>query len=840
MDPRLAKPSNFQVEAMTPRELDVLRLLAENLTDREIAQRLTLALSSVKWYARQIYAKLAVENRREAVLKAGELGLLESRAKTSLQAHNLPRQLTRFIGREKEILQVVEMVWKYPLITLTGPGGVGKTRLCLRVAEEICSEFPDGVWFVELAASSDPGLVPLYVATALGLHEVPGQTLLDTLIVFLKEKHLLLVLDNCEHLINACASLAGNLLGACPRLKILASSREALGVSGEAPFRVPSLTFPDPRALPDWQTLPDYEAISLFCERGRVVSPAYQLSAHNSPAVAVICQRLDGIPLAIELAAARLNLLSPEQLAARLQDAFRLLTQGARTTLPRQQTLRATIDWSFQLLSQGERILLRRLAVFSGSFLLEAVEAVCNGDDLPAEEILDHLSGLVNKSMLICETPVDSGPENTIPAENRYRLLETFRQYAQEKLFDAGESSVWRNRHLAYYLAKAEAAEIQLRSAQLLECTRYLNAELENIRAAVDWSYSDQAETLSGLRIAAAISRKFMQPMDLYGEGVDWLLTGLHSQPGIEVPPLLLARALNGLGGLGLNYSDYLKTRAWFAQSIQICRQLAASPEAQAELSYALWGLARCIQISLGDLNDVETMLEESVAIAHRLPLDLIWYRGQALQFAALLYWIALGQPGKALQYAEEGRQAGQQSGDRWTVIGLWVLGSLAAEGGNDQQAQVIFEDALRRFDEAGDRNASANTHVYLGRLYRKKGKIEQALFHDMEFLRRWHEMHSQFRVNDGFLYIGLDRASQASSLSGSARAAGYHQAAVLFGAATRLRSEYRAFILTREESDYQLVLGAIKSELGEPDFQAAWEEGLALTQEQAYALAME
>src|SRR6266545_3268645 len=329
---------------------------------------------------------------------------------------NLPAQLTSFVGREQAITDVTQLLTTARLVTLTGPGGTGKTRLALQVAAGVLEAYSDGVWLVELAPLADAALIPRAVASALGLREEAGRPILATLTDFLRARHLLLILDNCEHVVAACAQSAAALLRGCPNVRILASSREALGIAGEAPFRVPSLATPDPRRLPPIETLADYEAVRLFVERATTVLPGFRLTSDNAPAVAQVCARLDGIPLALELAAARVNVLRVEQIAARLDDRFRLLTGGSRTAVPRQQTLRALIDWSHDLLAALEQQVLRRLSVFTGGWTLEAAEAVCAGDGIEQYDILDVLTQLVNKSLVVGER--EQGQET------RYRLLE--------------------------------------------------------------------------------------------------------------------------------------------------------------------------------------------------------------------------------------------------------------------------------------------------------------------------------------------------------------------------------------------------------------------------------
>jgi predicted ATPase len=375
-------------------------------------------------------------------------------------SNNLPVQLTSFIGREKEIAEVKRLLNEKRLVTITGPGGTGKTRLSLQTAADLLETFPNGVWLVELAPLADPALVPQAVATALGVREQRGRPVQDDLTDFLREKDLLLILDNCEHMVDACATMADTLLHVCPGLKILASSREPLGIAGEVPFRLPSLSIPDIHHLPPTQMLLQYEAVRLFIERATTALSTFTVTDDNAPALAQVCHRLDGIPLAIELAAARVRMLSVEQIATRLDDCFRLLTGGSRTALPRLQTLRALIDWSYNLLSASERLLLRRLSVFMGGWTLEAAEAVCASTGVEPqvrpEEILDTLTSLVNKSLAMVVREQDQEP--------RYLLLETILQYVLEKLSESGEAEPIRNQHLGYFLTLAERAERDCRA----------------------------------------------------------------------------------------------------------------------------------------------------------------------------------------------------------------------------------------------------------------------------------------------------------------------------------------------------------------------------------------
>ena len=542
------------VESLTTRDMDILALLAQNLSDREIADRLSLALSTVKWYARQVYTKLGVNQRSEVAERAYELGLLQPAPAPSpgewWGKNNLPAPLTSFIGREREVRELSLRLKKKEtrLLTLTGSGGTGKTRLALEVAGELTGAFSDGVWLVELASLADPVLVPQSITGAFGLVEPPDRTSLAFLRDFLREKQLLLILDNCEHLVEACAELAAQLLRIAPRVKILVTSREILGVSGEIPYRVPPLSVPDLRRLPGLEELDDFDAVRLFADRARIVDPAFEITLENAASVVQITQRLDGIPLALELAAARLRLLSVSQVAQRLDDVFRLLTGGNRTDLPRHQTLQALIDWSYNLLNEAERRLLRRLSVFAGGWTLEAAEDVCQG----SAEVLNLLGQLTDKS-LILTIPTPGG-------EMRYRMLETVRQYAHARLVEAGEDGDACRRILDYYLRLGEKIEPKLRSPEQIPALDMLGHEIDNIRVALEWGI--QVDIEAGLRLASALEWFWLLlPHEM--EGYEWLEKGLEAeaisrggQPPDAAQAGIRAKALTVLGHLTIGMED--------------------------------------------------------------------------------------------------------------------------------------------------------------------------------------------------------------------------------------------------------------------------------------------
>ena len=479
--------------------------------------------------------------------------------------NNLPGELTSFVGRRAELAQIDDPLRRVRLLTLTGAGGSGKTRLALQAAADAIDRHPDGVWLVELARLEDHTLLPAAVIGALGLREMPGRTLLDTLLEHLRTRSTLLVVDNCEHLLTACAELADALLRACPSLTILATSREPLGVPGEVTWRVPSMSLPaEPpgagarqRRSEPIESLRQSDAVALFIDRATEVRPNFAITPANAPAIAQICHDLDGIPLAIELAAARVRMMAPEQISRALSDRFHLLTGGARTVMPRHQTLEASIDWSHELLSDGERMLLRRLSVFAGGWTLDAAEQVCQGDGIDRYSVLDLLTGLVDKSLVATD---ERG------FETRYRLLETVRHYAAARLAEADEVAHTHDRHLAYHLALAEAAKPQvLRAGSDDLVLDSLTAELPNLRAALERAVV--CDPRAGLRLVDALTL-FWMFTGRYQEGETAYARALEAAG--EEPTPLRGRALAGRGNLALYSGAPEAALRWSQAALQI------------------------------------------------------------------------------------------------------------------------------------------------------------------------------------------------------------------------------------------------------------------------------
>ncbi len=487
--------------------------------------------------------------------------------------NNLPVQLTHFIGRERPMAEIAQLLARSRLVTLTGSGGSGKTRLALQLGGELLDTFAHGVWFVGLAPIADERGVPQAVATALGIQEIAGRPVLEAVTARIADEERLVILDNCEHLMRASAETVSSLLRASPRSKVLVTSREPLRIAGESTYRVPSLETPEPRDGPTAATLAQSEAVRLFADRAASVSSSFVLTDTNVPIVAEICRRLDGIPLAIELAAARVATLSLDKIAERLSDRFRLLARGDRLALPRQQTLRALIDWSHELLTEPERVLLRRLAAFAGGWSLDSTEAVCAGGDVDEADVLDLLANLVEKSLVVLE-----------PGGERYRLLETIREYALERLRAAGEESEVRERHLARYLALAERATGTAGAGgDTEEAWLAVDIDYENLMAVHTWCEAP-GHAEQGLRLVVALGH-YWRHRGLLDQGQHLTLQAL-ARPGAEGRTPLRCKALYELARLTFSMGRYTEAEEATRGSLEIAREIGADDSASLALRY--------------------------------------------------------------------------------------------------------------------------------------------------------------------------------------------------------------------------------------------------------------
>ena len=604
--------------------------------------------------------------------------------------NNLPQQVTSFIGRETEVAQLLALMKITRLLTITGVGGAGKSRLALQVAADLLEGMPDGVWLAELAPVADPALIPQVVAEVLGVREEAGRAITRTLIEALKRKRLLLVLDNCEHVLPACATLVDELRRVCPDIHVLISSREALGITGEQTYRIPPLSVPDPKQQQTALSLSQYESVHLFSERAKLVQPSFTVTDTNAQAVAGVCHRLDGIPLAIELAAARVRALTVEQIAARLDDRFRLLTGGSRTALPRQQTLRALIDWSYDLLTDQERALLGALSVFLGGWTLAAAEAVCTGGQTEEWEVLDLLSSLVDKSLVV----YDSHEE----CDARYRLLETVRQYSLDRLRESGNGQIVRQRHADWFLALAEEAAPHVREADQASWLGRLETEYDNLRVALEWHLSGEENTEAGLRLAGSLWR-FWDVHGHWTEGRAWFDRALRSKG--EATPASRARGLCCAGFLAYSQGDYASMAAMAQEGLTLSREIGDGRRAGA--ASVLLGFAAYAK---SDLVAAATFAEESLTLSRAV--EDPW------QICAALYLLGKvvmmqGDLARATTLLEECltrmRAIKEPTG---MGFALWSLGEVRRREGDSEAARLFFRESLTHFSSVADRRGVA------------------------------------------------------------------------------------------------------------------------------------
>lgn len=759
--------------------------------------------------------------------------------------HNLPAEVASFVGREREIAEIKRLLSQARLLTLTGTGGCGKTRLALRVAAGAAQSCPDGVWLVQLAPLADSSLLPRAVAAAVGVRGTAGRPLVDTLADALAPRRLLLVLDNCEHLIAACARLAETLLLGCPHLRILATSREPLHIPGEITWRVPSLALPTGGPLASPQSLAQVEAVALFVERARARQPGFALTAQTAPAVAAICRDLEGLPLGIELAAAQMDALAPEQIAARLDDALQLLGGGSRT-LPRQETLRATLDWSYALLSDAERRLFRRLAVFAGGFGLEAVERVCGGEGLELAGVLALLTALVGKSLV----------EPRVQArETRYRLLEPVRQYAWSHLCAQEEADAMLRRHAHYVTQLAEAAEPALMSGARGDWLERLAAEQDNLRAALRWAVGSDEEPRDqsatrwaagadqeplprgdpesatawsrraveatdrevGLRLAAAL----LWYWNLRGEvseGLDWVEAALAR--GQHAAPAVRAKALYGAAELGWLQGQTAPARARAEESAALYRALGE----KRGLAYTLQSLPLTID---------HPRAHDFTAESLRLFAEVgdAWGAAMALAALDLVALIRDGDPtGQGQARLEEALARFRELGDDWGAAQvLNFLGDLARSRGEIAAATARYEESLALLRRQGLTGTVPSLLHNLGHLALRQGDTRRALRLFRESLTLFRDQGDQRGIADGL--AGL------AGVLGTLKQPG--QAARLLGAAEALREAIGASVWPANAPDYARSLDIVRAHMDELAFAAAWAAGRALPLEQATAEAL-
>jgi predicted ATPase/class 3 adenylate cyclase len=721
--------------------------------------------------------------------------------------NNLKIEVTSFIGREREIEQATQMLEHSALLTLTGPGGVGKTRVGLRLARSLLDRFEDGAWIVECGALTDPAFVLPSVVSAIGLTEPAGRSLLAALVDHLKAKRLLLVLDDCDPVLSACAELAQALVRSCSSVRIIVSSREALGVPGEAILPIASLATPEAGTAVRARDLAGNPAVQLFVDRAQAVLPSFVVTDQNAAAVAQLTRRLDGIPLAVELAAARVRALPVEQIAARLDDRFRLLTGGSRTSVARHQTLRATIDWSYDLLTEPERAVLRRLSAFAGGATLEAAESVCAGDTVDVLDILDVLGRLVEKSLVSIDPT---------QAEARFRLLETLREYARTRLVEAGEGDATLRRHRDWYLALVdEASPAFFQGPEPAEWLRRLDREHDDLRAALEWCLDQPGEGWSGLRLAAGLWR-YWEIRGHLTEGRGWL-ERMVGAVGDEVSPLR-ANAYTGAGNLAFMQGDFRAASAFHEASLSLHRQIGDV----LSIAYAANNLANAA-VQLGDHARARELYEESIALS-RARGDVRGVAFGSINLADVA--TRQGDHGGAHELHVQILAMIRELGDRWMeAFALDTFGRATSQAGDVETARSLHVEALAILEELGDRRGVARVLTHLAGVALSDGDTVRA----RGLLRQSLAIRQELGDMPGL-------ASAMESLAGAMAADDAESAARLHGAAESLRESIRAIVPPQAAATHDQALADLGNRLGEERFEVARREGRQMTPNEALA----
>jgi predicted ATPase/class 3 adenylate cyclase len=714
--------------------------------------------------------------------------------------NNLPIQLTSFVGREKEISEAIRLMTNTRIFTFIGPGGTGKTRLALQLAEEQLTEFKDGAWQVELAPLADAAYITSTIAATFSLREVQGVPLINSVIDYLRGKQLLLILDNCEHLVEACAQLADQLLHDCPHLKIIASSREALGISGETVYRVPSLL--------------DSEAARLFIERAVKADARFKATEQYTPFIVQICHRLDGIPLAIELAAARVKLFTPQQIAERLDDRFKLLTGGSRTALPRQQTLRALIDWSYLTLNGMEQRALRRLAVFSGGWTIEAAEAI-----IGEPETLDGLAGLVNKSLVNVEEQ---------DGASRYQFLETIRQYAMEKLVEANEAGETRDRHLKYFkdLALQNNRTISIfaaaiavdEEARTYAWARAIDKEYDNMRAALEWAIQSDPAAAAEL---IDILNPYWNVRDLNSEARLWC-RAIIDNPRITDAPR--SKALGILAYALMILGEMREAATAASQGIEISRRIGDKQT----LARSLSSLAMASVFTSGPEAAMKAA-QESEAIAREAQFREGIAASLGMKASVLL--LSGGDLMEARRNIEESMVVAKETGFVWgTALSGMGLGRLASRMGDLEGARQEFARAAETAQRVGNRRIYASCRSELAHALRQHGKFDEAIGLYKMVLPIWQDFGHRAAVAHELECLGYIANAQDDG----------YRAARLLGAAEAIRKTINSTTNGVELVEYEREIAALRASMDENEMQAAWAEGRAMTIDQAIEYALE
>ena len=729
--------------------------------------------------------------------------------------NNLPTQLTSFIGRERELAEAKSRLEHTRLLTLIGPGGTGKTRLSIQLGFQLLSNFEDGVWLVEFAPISDPFLVTQTIASSFKIGEIPGTPLNVLIHDYLREKHLLLIFDNCEHLVEACAKGAEEFLQVAPGIKIIASSREALVIFGEMVYHVPSLSMPK-RAEVTKEAAMEFESIQLFVERASAANPGFHLTDENASLIAQICSRLDGIPLAIELAASRCRVFSPEQISRRLNDRFKLLTSGSRTALPRQQTLRALIDWSYELLSEDERALMRRLSIFAGGWTFEAAETICNNLD-----VFEYLPQLINKSLVNVDYDDD---------EPRYHLLETIRQYAREKLLETGEGDGTRNRHFSYYLEMAETAMPEMLTwGRDLYWMKKLEIEYDNIRTAVDWGLSN--DPIAVMRLIRSLTYFYILT-SYSSEGHRWGVDALEQVKSLTEGGRILtteekiyrARLIASMSIMSFTMGDAQTSAKEAEEAINLLRLLGDKWNLALTLAFHIGG-----KLTSGNIDEAKASVEEGLALVEELGDKYVI--GSILTAASYIEAYVNRDFAKAEALSEKAGEHLKEHGSHWSYgIATYGFANLLRMENQFEKAREKLKIAMQTMQEIGSTRNVIMIKSDLAHILRYEGNYPEAITAYRETIKEWQRIGQRSAV-----------AHQLECMAFIAKSLEQPERALrLLGAAEALRQRIEIDMSALERAEYEAEVVDLKANMDEKEFASFWAEGRFMTMEQAIAYAIE
>ena len=725
----------------------------------------------------------------------------------------LPRQLTTFIGRTNEITAIASLLAGARLLTLIGSGGCGKTRLALQVASAALQRFSDGVFFVDLAPLAEAVLVPQTIATAVGVVETSGKPIAQSLVEHLEDKRVLLIVDNCEHLLEVCASTADVLIRRCHSITIIATSRQALGLSGEQTYRVPPLSLPDGSASRSItaESLFECESAQLFIDRARLVRDGFRLTDENAPALASLCTHLDGMPLAIELAAARVRTLSVEEIDSKLDQRFRLLTGGSKMTSPRQRTLRSLMDWSYDLLRESEQKLLQRLSIFAGGSTLDATESVCAGDGVANAEILDLMTSLCDKSLAVA---------TEANGHIRYRLLETVRQYAREKLNATGGDQAVRVRHVDHFVSLAEHASLKMTGPEGAEWLMRLADEHDNLRASLEASET-HVESRNGLRLCGALVWYWTQHGHV-SEGREWCRR-LLATPGNGARTAERANTLHTAGMLALYHADMVPCRERFAESLAIMREIGDGRG----VAGALTGLGS-VSREAGEFTQALAHHAEALAIRRELQ-DSRGVAHSLMSLGGVMF--EEGNISRSETFLREGLSIAQAARDQWTTANiLYRLGLAALLRDDVDEARTLLDQTLAMRRGTGDRRTIAGALAGLGLVAFAQEDNLTATALQRESL----SMRRDLGDRSGVAY-SLEAFAEISVARGDCA-----HATRIWGAVERLRDEAGLPLPPVWRERYDRALAAARAAMrDDASFERGWRGGRALTIEQAMDLAM-